>query len=190
VCCSCKSRARNHIARSSRLRDLVCSRDLSPQAAYTGTEALRATATVRREAVEHVPGHNETASIQSDIICHNQSVTAFISAHQWPNNHGNVVIVPHEHFENIYNLPVHYAGEMQRVARMIALAMKSAYACAGISTRQPNEPAGSQDVWHYHLHITPRYMGDNVYLTQRQPMSVDERAKHVERIKAFLVEQL
>ena len=122
-------------------------------------------------------------SVQSDIIYQNEAVTAFISSHQWPNNHGNVIIVPNEHYENIYDLPVHSALEIHKTARMIALAMKEEYACDGVSTRQHNEPAGNQDVWHYHLHVTPRYNGDNFYTSQYEFMDVIERANHAERLK-------
>src|SRR5574338_966526 len=75
-------------------------------------------------------------SVQSDIVYQDRSVTAFIGSNQWPRNHGNTIIVPNEHFENIFDLPDRYAIDIQRVARMISLAMKEAYNCAGISIRQ------------------------------------------------------
>ena len=121
-------------------------------------------------------------SVQSDIVFHDGVVTAFISSHQWPNNHGNVIIVPNEHFENIYDLPVPYAIDIQKAARMIAFVMKAVYSCDGISTRQHNEPGGNQDVWHYHVHVTPRYRDDRFYTTQRELMAVSERARHAERL--------
>jgi histidine triad (HIT) family protein len=125
-------------------------------------------------------------SVQSDIIYHDRSVTAFVGSQQWKNNHGNTIIIPNEHLENIYDLPARYAQEIHRVAKMLALAIKTAYLCDGISTRQHNEPAGSQDVWHYDLHVPPRYPNDNYYATQREPMDVSERAKHAEKIKHHL----
>lgn len=126
-------------------------------------------------------------SVQSDIVYHDQVVTALVSSHQWPNNLGNVIVVPNEHFENIYDLPLKYAQDIQRVAKLLAIAMKNVYACAGISTRQHNEPAGSQDVWHYHLHVTPRYQKDNYYSTQPALMPIAERAKHAEALKPALL---
>ena len=129
-------------------------------------------------------------SVQSDIIYHNNIITAFIGSHQWPNNHGNVIVVPNQHYENIYDLPIHYAVDIHRAARMIALAMKAVYSCDGVSTRQHNEPAGNQDVWHYHLHVTPRYKDDQFYLTHREFMSVNERAKHAEKLRSYLAKQL
>jgi histidine triad (HIT) family protein len=125
-------------------------------------------------------------SAQSDILYHDQAITAFISAHQWPRNHGNIVVVPDEHFENIYDLPLHYAGDIQRVTRTIALALKAVYACDGVSTRQHNEPAGNQDVWHYHVHVTPRYQDDQLYATRPELMPVEQRASHAERLRHYL----
>lgn len=133
--------------------------------------------------------NKHVSSVKSDIIYHDTVITALISSHQWPNNHGNVVVVPNEHFENIYDLPIHYAVDIHRVARMIALAMKAVYTCDGVSTRQHNEPAGNQDVWHYHLHVTPRYKDDQFYATRREFMSVEERARYAKKLRDYLAKQ-
>ncbi|HNT78925.1 MAG TPA: HIT family protein [Anaerolineae bacterium] len=134
--------------------------------------------------------NKQVCSVQSDIIYHDNTVTAFIGSHQWPNNHGNVIIVPNEHFENIYDLPIHYALDIHRIAKVIALTMKTAYSCDGVSTRQHNEPAGNQDVWHYHLHVTPRYRGDMFYTTRRELMPISQRAMHAEKLRGYLTKQL
>jgi histidine triad (HIT) family protein len=130
--------------------------------------------------------NSHVLSVHNDIIYQDDIVTAFISSHQWPNNHGNTIIVPNEHFENIYDLPLKYAMDIQRLAKRLAIAMKTIYACEGVSTRQHNEPAGNQDVWHYHLHITPRYPNDQFYLTQREFMPAGERTKHAEKLRKAL----
>jgi histidine triad (HIT) family protein len=80
-------------------------------------------------------------------------------------------------------------GYLCPVARMIALAFKEVYGCDGVSTRQHNEPAGNQDVWHYHLHVTPRYAGDQFYESCREFMPADERARHAQRLKDFLARE-
>jgi histidine triad (HIT) family protein len=127
-------------------------------------------------------------SVRSDIVYEDKSVTAFIGSHQWLRNHGNTIIVPNEHYENIFHLPDHYALEIHRVARTIAFAMKTVYPCDGISIRQHNEPAGYQDVWHYHVHVTPRYVGDRFYPTyeERTLMPSGERARHAEKLSHAL----
>jgi histidine triad (HIT) family protein len=66
--------------------------------------------------------------------------------------------------------------------------MKEAFTCDGISIRQHNEPAGYQDVWHYHIHVTPRYLNNEFYLTYKEKnfMPPAERAKHAEKLKNSL----
>ncbi len=131
----------------------------------------------------------DVISAQSDIIYHDETVTAFVSSHQGVNNPVNVVVIPNEHYENIFDLPIHYAADIHRTAMRIALAMKKVYSCDGISTRQHNEPAGNQDVWHYHLHITPRYKNDHFYSTHLKIMPIGERATHAKKLKDCLERQ-
>ena len=116
-----------------------------------------------------------------DMVYANEGVYAIISAYQWPNNPGNVVVIPNSHYENIYDLPVHIAAKIHDLARGVALAMKSAWGCAGVSTRQHNEPAGNQDTWHYHMHVTPRFHGDDLYKTYASGKAVmppEDRARY------------
>jgi histidine triad (HIT) family protein len=127
----------------------------------------------------------QVASVETDTFCHDEAVTAFIGSHQWPNNPGSAIIIPNWHYENIYDLPVRLGARIHEVAKAVAVAMKKVYPCDGISTRQHNEPAGSQDVWHYHLHVFPRYRNDRLYLTQRRLMVVEERARYARRLESY-----
>jgi len=132
--------------------------------------------------------NKHTHSVQTDIVYQNDTVTALIGSHQWPNNPGNTIIIPNEHFENIYDLPIHLAAKIRELAQAVALAMKMAYSCDGVSTRQHNEPDGNQDVWHYHLHVTPRYRDDGFYVSQRKFMPADERARYARKLRAQLAD--
>ncbi len=66
--------------------------------------------------------------------------------------------------------------------------MKAAYGCDGVSTRQHNEPAGNQDVWHFHLHVFPRYVDDQLYLrsAERTPTSPPQRLPYAVKLKRAL----
>lgn len=124
-----------------------------------------------------------------DVVLQNQFVTAFIASHFWQNNLGHVLLIPNAHYENIYTLPADYATHIHTVAQKIALAMKASYHCDGISTRQHNEPAGNQDVWHYHLHVFPRYLNDNLYQTPRSDiLPAPARASYANRLKESLIQ--
>jgi histidine triad (HIT) family protein len=121
-----------------------------------------------------------------DLIYQDEMVAAFINSRWWKNNPGHVVIIPARHFENIYDLPLDYAFEIHKLARKVALALKTAYACDGISTRQHNEPAGYQEVWHYHLHVFPRYTDDELYISPHRMSQPEERFAYADKLKQLL----
>lgn len=75
-----------------------------------------------------------------------------------------------------------------REPKRLAVAVKSAYGCSGTSTRQPNEPGGGQDVWHFHVHVNPRSEQDRLYQTHERVRWADaaERAPYAERLRAVL----
>ncbi len=130
----------------------------------------------------------KTLSVNSDVVYQDEVVAALIGTRQWPNNPGNTLIIPMVHYENIYDLPVELATSVHWLAREIALAMKAVWQCDGISTRQHNEPAGNQDVWHYHLHVTPRYAGDELYASygEGKLMPPEERAGYAADLREYL----
>lgn len=135
---------------------------------------------VQGAANEHV------FSRQTDIVYRDEQVTALISSHQWPNNHGHAIVIPNAHYENLYDLPLCLGARIHEVSRALALAMKETYHCEGTSTRQHNEPAGNQDVFHYHLHVFPRYTGDNLYGSNRVLMPSPIRASFAVRLRQAL----
>lgn len=127
---------------------------------------------------------------QTDLVFQNDKVTAFIGLRSWPNNPGHVLIIPSEHYENIYDLPINISTEIQQTVRAISLAMKAAYLCDGVILIQRNEPAGGQRAWHYHLHVIPRYQNDNWDINQRQPYPPDVRAEYARKLKGNIEKYL
>ncbi len=123
---------------------------------------------------------------QRDIVYQNKFVTAFIASKWWPNNKGHVLVVPNDHYENIYELPAAMGAEIHSIAQLMAFAMKNTYGCDGVSTRQHNEPAGNQDVWHYHLHVYPRYENDNLYLTKGFYTEPADRTLYAEKLQKWI----
>jgi histidine triad (HIT) family protein len=123
-----------------------------------------------------------------DILRQTDLATAFIASGWWPQNRGHVLVIPNAHHENIYDLPAEYGHAVHDVVREIAVAMRTAYGCDGISTRQHNEPAGGQDAWHYHVHVFPRYDGDNLYGSKPLPgfATGEQRWVYADKIRAEL----
>lgn len=125
---------------------------------------------------------------QTDIVFQDSIVTAFIAAAWWPANAGHVLVIPNGHYESIYDIPDDVLGAVQVVGKRIALALKATYGCDGTSFRQHNEPHGDQEVWHYHLHVFPRYAGDDLYLrsNEKRYTTPAERASYAEKLRPLL----
>ena len=123
---------------------------------------------------------------QDDVVFRDGEVTAFISAAWWPANPGHALVIPNAHIENVYNMPTHLLARIQEVAREISIGFKETYGCDGVSSRQHNEPAGNQDVWHYHLHVFPRWKNDKLYFERRHWTSPELRRPYAEKLRAWL----
>ena len=130
--------------------------------------------------------YEQISTKQDDIIYKDDYVTAFISSCWWKNNKGHVIIIPNKHIENLYDLPSDISYKIHDLEREIALALKEMYQCDGVSSRQHNEPAGNQEVWHYHLHVFPRYVNDKLYKTDRENTKPEERMEYAKRLRNFL----
>jgi histidine triad (HIT) family protein len=124
------------------------------------------------------------ADLPLEIIHRDEHVFVKVNPRWWPNNPGSVLVVPVEHHENVFDLPPELGTPIQRAVRDAAIAMKRAFGCDGVSTRQHNEPAGNQDVWHYHVHVFPRWDGDGLYRSERSPADPDELRRRADQLRA------
>lgn len=132
-------------------------------------------------------GGEDTFTNQQDIVQRTDLAMAFVTSRWWPNNPGHVLVVPNKHHENLYDLPAPDGHAVHDLVRKVAIAVRSTYGCDGISTRQHNEPSGYQDVWHYHVHVFPRYEGDNLYSTRHlaEPATPEQRAPYAGRLRTY-----
>jgi histidine triad (HIT) family protein len=80
-------------------------------------------------------------------------------------NPGHVLVALKPHAENLYALDDSQAAAVQRTAARVARAIRDAFAPAGLSVVQANGKAAGQTVFHYHVHLVPRYEGDGMALS-------------------------
>ena len=134
-------------------------------------------------------GHDRYTNEQ-DIVYKNEYTTAFIAPKWWANNAGHILVLPNKHYENIYDIPDDLHAEVYKVVKLIATAIRSTYNCEGTSIRQHNEPAGNQDVWHFHAHVYPRYGEDKLYHNHDDAAFSDPdlRAPYAEKLRAYFAE--
>ncbi len=128
---------------------------------------------------------------QADLVFRDDLVSVWVNSFWIMGNDGHIIIVPNEHFENIFDLPENIGYRIFEVSKLMSKAFKETYHCDGITIRQNNEPAGDQHAFHYHLHIFPRYKDDNFNqeLTKKSYLSdPKDRLKYVEKLKNYLKE--
>lgn len=104
-----------------------------------------------------------------------------------PASKGHALILPKEHYANIYEIPEELAAKAMILAKKMAGVLTQALKCDGFNIVQNNgEPAG-QTVFHFHMHLIPRYEGDDVGLTWN-PGSLTEEDKEeiLSKVKAEL----
>ena len=78
-----------------------------------------------------------------------------------PATQGHALILPKDHCRNLYDLPQETATELMKMAQKVALKMKEKLHCDGINLVQNNEEAAGQTVFHFHMHVIPRYADDD-----------------------------
>lgn len=77
-----------------------------------------------------------------------------------PATKGHALVLPKEHYANVFEIPEDILGKAHIVAKKVATALKEATGCDGINILQNNGEQAGQTVFHLHIHIIPRYEGD------------------------------
>lgn len=88
-----------------------------------------------------------------------------------PATKGHVLIIPKEHFSDIYDIDAVTAGKLFQLATVVARALKEVLNCDGMNVLQNNGEIAGQTVFHFHMHLIPRYEGDTVTMKwEEHPM--------------------
>lgn len=94
----------------------------------------------------------------------------------FPAAKGHVIILPKKHMANLYELDDETAGKAFLVARKVAGAMKEELDFDGLNLLQNNGEAAGQTIFHFHLHLIPRYKGGQAIMTWAQGKYADGEA--------------
>ena len=81
-----------------------------------------------------------------------------------PASKGHALILPKQHYADIYEIPEDVAGKAFALAAKMAKKMTAALDCDGFNIVQNNKAVAGQTVFHFHMHLIPRYEGDKVGL--------------------------
>jgi len=75
---------------------------------------------------------------------------------------GHTLVIPKKHYRNLFDLDDESGRAVMHASRVVARALRAAFNADGLTVLQSNERAGGQDVFHYHAHLAPRFVGDGL----------------------------
>ena len=95
-----------------------------------------------------------------EIVAARCAVVAFLC--DPPATQGHTLIVPRKHRTDIWDVEPAEIAEAIELARRLADAMRERLGAVGVNLRQNSGARAGQDVFHFHLHVVPRYEDDTV----------------------------
>jgi histidine triad (HIT) family protein len=118
-----------------------------------------------------------SGDLPAHFVYQDELVAAFLSLEQ-PNPY-KVLVVPRHHVETVYDLKDAQAAAIFQATVKISRAVRDVSGCEGLNLVQSNGKAGQQDVFHFHLHIVPRFFGDSIVLDWDNTPASQERLSQI-----------
>ena len=96
---------------------------------------------------------------------------------------GHALVIPKNHFANIYEMDEETVSGAAVIAKKMAGKMADALGCDGLNVLQNNGEAAGQTVFHYHIHLIPRYKGDEkqIHMNWNHVQVSDEETEEIRK---------
>lgn len=98
--------------------------------------------------------------VPANLVYEDEKALAFLDIR--PLNEGHTLVIPKAHYETIFDIPQELITYLHGITKRVAIAVKKATKADGISIIQQNGKAASQEVFHLHVHVIPRYEGQKL----------------------------
>jgi histidine triad (HIT) family protein len=103
--------------------------------------------------------------LPSETVQEDQHTVAFMDINPW--TRGHALVIPRNHSPNIYEVGDEDLRHTAIAAKQLALRVKERLRCDGVNVLNASEPAAWQSVFHFHMHVIPRYDDDPLELPVR-----------------------
>ena len=107
----------------------------------------------------------------AEVVQEDEHTVAFMDINPW--TRGHALVIPRNHSRNLYDIGDEDLARTMAAAKRLAVRMRDALGCDGINLINSTEPAAWQTVFHFHVHVIPRYEDDPLRLPG-SPMDVDQ----------------
>ncbi len=101
-----------------------------------------------------------------------------------PASKGHALIIPKDHFANLYELPENLASEAMKLAKKMMTVMTEKLACDGFNLVQNNGEVAGQTVFHFHMHLIPCYKEDGRIINWETKVFTPEELDEIKNIIA------
>lgn len=94
-----------------------------------------------------------------------------------PASRGHALILPKEHYADLYEIEEETVGLAMKLAKKLAIQMTRILQCDGFNLVQNNGEVAGQTVFHFHLHLIPRYKNmknDDILTWSHETFTNDE----------------
>lgn len=91
-----------------------------------------------------------------------------------PATRGHALVIPKEHYADMYEIPSELLAEAVKVAQKVIKHVTPILGCDGYNLLQNNGEVAGQTIFHFHLHLIPRYADDKTDLFKYTPGEIGE----------------
>lgn len=96
----------------------------------------------------------------AEIVCEGNSWVAFFPSN--PATPGHTMVIPRTHVDDVWSLDPALGAELMSAVIRVGRAIRSAVTPAGMNLISSSGEVAEQTVFHVHLHVIPRYEGDDI----------------------------
>jgi histidine triad (HIT) family protein len=100
--------------------------------------------------------------LPAEIVGEDEHTVAFMDLNPW--TRGHALVVPRRHSRNLYEVGDDDLARSAAAAKRLAERMRDRLGCDGVNLLNACEPAAWQTVFHFHVHVIPRYDHDPLRL--------------------------
>lgn len=126
--------------------------------------------------------------IEGELPCYkvyeDKRALAFLDIN--PVNKGHVLVIPKEHYLNMFDVPPDLLKDLAVVSQKLAKVLTEALGVKGYNFTVNNGKVAGQVIDHLHFHIIPRYEGDNLHLWPGKAFTDEEMHRTADTIKSLI----
>jgi len=116
-------------------------------------------------------------NMPGEIVHEDEHTAAFMDIFPW--TRGHLVVVPRNHVRNLYEISDQDLAHTMAAARRLAELVRDRLGADGVNLLNSCEPAAWQTIFHFHIHVIPRYENDPLELPTRPVRAEPEELARV-----------